>query len=664
MKSSLLEDFKKIALDQGYEGTVQFYAYKAQPSTPSYISTSSAIGGVSYLVYDSKGSPLKIWEWETTNVYQDITLTEPTEPGGTIGDGDGVFTPFTPPTPLTPKQVSDIPFYQNLVNNGEIETLDDLSESEYNYMQSEIQKKEVGWFDTIINKTKDFIKISTQDSYKDVTIKYDENIPELVSYYADNNLDTTKDYSFNIDGLRVGIKNNNSYEVLNYDSKINNSGTYTVSTATKDKFLSDPQMFVGLKTSPSTSGFNFSTPNIVHNVGVGSTIGILTSGVLDDLAENTVDGGVKLSKVVGSGIVYTANKAKDLYHDWTNTGDKTKDIFNHQVQSEAYTKGMNTVTQGEGANMAETTGTVTIDTSKISIEPLTIAPGASIAPLTLAPEAVFQPLTLASEAVFNPLTLDPSAVFNPLTLHPDAKLPVDVGTKTIPLDVAGKKILLNIASDDSIKLKVDELTKVSLDIPEDVALPVDGLDENFKAVYKNKADNITKTDDIINKKIEAHKLEYSENGIRAKEGSVATYEEKVFTTTVKQGLNDIDGVGRKIQAWKQRHSLNTKTNFEDSYGETIEIKEGYYANQDPLIKAYQELGNEKFDITQARIYYAKNSEFDLKGDDITGDLKNLDVARPVFPDELSDYENTEKIAIKFFDSTAVLEIQSNLDLES
>jgi len=273
-----------------------------------------------------------------------------------------------------------------------------------------------------------------------------------------------------------------------------------------------------------------------------------------------------------SGISYVLGKGQSLYSGFTSTGDRSKDLFNHQVQSEAYTKGINNVVQGQGVNVADVKGTVTVDTTNISIKPIELAPG-TVIPMELAPGTVI-PVKLADGTTL-PVELAPGTEL-PIGLAPGTEIGLNVGTKTIPVDVTGKAI--PIAAGSEVALKVADITKVKLDIPDDVALPVEGLDENFKAVYANKAGNLGKSDIILGHKIEAHNIEYvSDGGIRSKEGKVADWKDLEYKTPVLENGTEVNKINRDIKAWQGMHSSNPDTSYSgesDTAGNEMNLPKG------------------------------------------------------------------------------------------
>lgn len=489
--------------------------------------------------------------------FDDIDNAEKSSGGG----GINLPSPgFTPPQPSNAKKIEDVPFYQDLKNSGEIGSFDDLTQPEFDYLQDAVQKGEVGLFDTLVDKAKDFFMGSSKDSdvFRDVNISYDGDKPEIVAYYANNGLDTSKSYNINMDGIRVGYKDNGTIHPITTGSNINKNGVYVVSKETKDKFLSNGEMYVA-HTEVGSGGFT--TPNIVSNVGTGAVIGLLTSGAIDNVAENTVD-------MLQKGITYVVSKGKNMYQDFTNTGDRSKDLFNHAVQSEAYQKGIQTVVGGAGvvANGGVVSGKVDIDFDGKSI-PISV-PSSINVPMSVA-DGTYVPMTVSDGST---VSLD----LTPGTALPDVK--VDIGDKTIPLNVTGKTI--SISTGGEVALKVADTTKVELDIPDDAALSVEGLDDNFKRVFANKVANISKTDKIISNQISAHTAEYvTEGGIRVKEGKAANWVDVEYKTTVIENGTEVNKINRDIQAWAGMHSLNPVGSYDDSLGINIGIKKGYYPSK-------------------------------------------------------------------------------------
>jgi len=474
---------------------------------------------------------------------------------------------YSPPDKLTPENVEDIPFYNDLLENGQIETLDDLSQEEYDYIQEELQKQEVGWFDSIISKTKDlFMSSADNEIYRDMNISYDPNNPEIVSYYGDNGLDTSKNYNFNMDGLRVGFKKDGQILDIKTDSKVNSSGNYTISNDSKNSFLSDGELYIPLST---TNDYSLGGSGVAVNVGTVGLIGLMQSGLIESAAEKTVDLGFQ-------GLTYLSKKAQDLYKGWTSTGDKNIDIMNTDVRSEAYTKGMNTVTKGEGVKVADVKGTLTVDTTKISFDPITVASGTTI-PMELATGTTI-PMELATGTTV-PMELAPGTEIG---VNVGTKtLPLDIGTKTIPVNVDGKSIPVTV--NDSINLDVVEGTTVKLDTT-DSLLSLEGFGDlwttfltNFVSQLNHKNSLAANETTELQNKIVAHDIEYGEQGVRTLEKGVATWKNTEYETTVVEGTTEVNKIDRDIKAWQGIHSSNLDTSYTgelDTAGNPINVTKG------------------------------------------------------------------------------------------
>ncbi|WP_028855891.1 hypothetical protein [Psychrilyobacter atlanticus] len=250
---------------------------------------------------------------------------------------------------------------------------------------------------------------------------------------------------------------------------------------------------------------------------------------------------------------------------------------------------------------------------------------------------------------------------------------LNVSNKKVALDVTGKEVNLNVPKDSQIGLKTTDDTgklkqvelKVTDENGETKTIAIDGIGtEEWNTLIGALSVRQEKLKIIDQNNIDKYKFNYDgDDSLKIIEKSNAKYLERRNKTTIDEPNGELDLIGRELQAWKQKHSLKKKGEFNDSYGDTVEIKQGYYANQDPLVKAYTELNNEKYDTTQARIYYAQNGDLKLKHDDVSKEVENLDIIKPKLPIELTDYEIVAKVGEKFFDSSKVEDVQNDLDLQ-
>ena len=165
--------------------------------------------------------------------------------------------------------------------------------------------------------------------------------------------------------------------------------------------------------------------------------------------------------------------------------------------------------------------------------------------------------------------------------------------------------------------------------------------------------------------LDAHILEYGSDveSIRLLEKFVAKYQKQRMSSIVNDNGSDKDLIARENTAWVLKYGSGVKSTFEDSYGSEVEIKQGYYANQDPLVKAYTEINHQKLGENQGDIYIAKNL-FDLEENphEVSKEVENLEVVKSKLPVELTDYEIVEKVGEKFFDNSEVQNVDGDLDL--
>lgn len=250
---------------------------------------------------------------------------------------------------------------------------------------------------------------------------------------------------------------------------------------------------------------------------------------------------------------------------------------------------------------------------------------------------------------------------------------LNVKDKKVTLDVTDKKVNLNIPDDSEIGLKTTDKTgklkqielKVTDEDGETKTIAIDGIGtDDWNNLIGSLKVRQEKLKIIDQNNIDKYKFNYNGDGsLKKLELSNQKYLEKRNNTKILDSNEELDSIGREVKSWKQKHSTEKKSEFNDSYGEKVEIKHGYYANQDPLVKAYTELNNEKYDTTQARIYYAQNGDLKLKHDDVSKEVEKLDIVKPKLPVELTDYEIVAKIGEKFFNPSKVEDVQNDLDLQ-
>jgi len=167
-------------------------------------------------------------------------------------DPSGSYTPggadFTPPTPTSPKNIGEVPFYEDLIKNSEIGDFNGLDQAEYDHLKGEVQKKEVGLFDTLINMAKDFfVGSSGKNSIDGFNIAYDSENSTIVDYYNNNGLDISKSYNINMDGIRVGYDVGSGFTPVTNNSSVSSGGFNFISDSSKDNFFSKWESFFFIK---------------------------------------------------------------------------------------------------------------------------------------------------------------------------------------------------------------------------------------------------------------------------------------------------------------------------------------------------------------------------------------------------------------------------------
>ncbi|UUV17727.1 hypothetical protein NRK67_02495 [Fusobacteria bacterium ZRK30] len=466
--------------------------------------------------------------------------------------------PFTPPIPSNSEKIEDIPFYENLLKNGEIGSFDDLTQAEFDYLQDEVQKGEVGLFDTLVNVAKDFFMgNSDSDAFRDVNISYDGDNPDIVAYYADNGLDTSKSYNINMDGIRVGYDTGDGFVPILENSGISKNGSYSVSKESKNNFLSNGDIFA-LHTVNGTLG-NLGNP-VPGAIAVSAAVvaNDYLNKILDPVQQNQLD-------LLKSGYSYVVNKAQNLFNGFTSTGDRSKDLFNHAVQSEAYTKGITNVVQG-GASM-----------SSIGVD----LKGQSI-PIELPTSGIALTIPTTGVALNVPTTgvnLNiPTATNIPLGI-PTTGVDLKVPTTGVSLDMDGKSI--PISTGGEVALKVADTTKIKLDTTEST-LKLEGLNNDWLALLKLLVTRFTHINTLnpdealdLKNKLEIYQKEYAyESSARVLEGNVARWRQKEYETTITDNNIPLDKINRDVKAWQGMHSLNPAGTITDTIGNDIPIFKG------------------------------------------------------------------------------------------
>jgi len=303
------------------------------------------------------------------------------------------------------------------------------------------------------------------------------------------------------------------------------------------------------------------------------------------------------------------------------------------------------------------------------------------------------------------ITLSDQAVVN-LTIPPEGTVKLDTTNKSVSLDTTDKKVTLNtgtsevvlkVPKDASVDLKTTKsdgtMKNISLYVDSDMEIPLqnknhDGSLKKVELLNKESNGDLKQVDlnnmeqvggvsikDLFTRQeklktmdqnsLDAHILEYGSDveSIRLLEKFVAKYQKQRMSSIVNDNGSDKDLIARENTAWVLKYGSGVKSTFEDSYGSEVEIKQGYYANQDPLVKAYTEINHQKLGENQGDIYIAKNL-FDLEENphEVSKEVENLEVVKSKLPVELTDYEIVEKVGEKFFDNSEVQNVDGDLDL--
>ncbi|WP_028856653.1 hypothetical protein [Psychrilyobacter atlanticus] len=249
---------------------------------------------------------------------------------------------------------------------------------------------------------------------------------------------------------------------------------------------------------------------------------------------------------------------------------------------------------------------------------------------------------------------------------------LNVKNKKVALDITGKEINLNVPKDSQIGLKTTDDTgklkqvelKVTDENGETKTIAIDGIGtDEWNTLIGALSIRQEKLKIIDQNNIDAYRFEYVNDPARGIEKEVSKYKKKRFETIVTEPDGRKDLIQRELQEWEQKHSTKKKGEFKDSYGETVEIKQGYYSNQDPLIKAYHEINHRTLGKNQADIYIANNlTDLEETPNEVSKEVEKIEIVKSELPQELTDYQIVEDVGIKFFDNSEVQNIDGDLDL--
>lgn len=490
-------------------------------------------------IYLSNGSLIPINMSGTVSSLGTIVVKNTEKPGGDLEWGDPLS--FQPPTPTTPDNIGEVPFYDELKKTHDLLALDGLSEEEWDYLKAMVQKEEVMKINGLLEESKnDYMKALGEGAYDNVFISHDPDDPVSTAFFEDNGLDKSLEYNANLANTGLGYKDiNGNYKKM--DTVLNFNKIQQLDDNTYSQMMTENEYVAFLGTLA------------MGGLVVGGSA--LTTYAVYQASKNPE----AMGKVYTNGMNYLSS-VKDFYFGgFTNDGDRQKDLVNPNIPSYGGTYNTKLELNGleNGINLNSPTTGVDLNVPSDTSIGLNVPTDTTIGVDT--PQWKLE----LTEPTFGFKVAEPS--FN-LDLNLDNPLPLELPAGGIDLNVTGKEV------------GIVDGGKVQLDIPEGTALPVDGLDDNFKAVYANKAGNLGKTDIILANKIESHNIEYvADGGVRGKEKVVADWKDLEYKTPVLDNGTQVNKISRDIKAWQGMHSLNPSTEYEDikdSSDNNMDLKQG------------------------------------------------------------------------------------------